>query len=655
MIIAIPVVPMIGGIMTDDENEPVAMAECGVCRAVIPLDSKECPECDATFSGVSDVALGECGACKALVPLDSTRCSECGVVFVADDVVEILRKWVNDTGINIRKLFDRFDENSDGMIDSGELKRGLLSLNLADLPPTQIDRLIQEIDRDENGLIDLDEFDKILKGEDDDVEDEVVEEAEESKEESSAKPMGFSDNVLNRVMKKHGIEDREAFIAHASSFDDDDNGYLNDRELTNAAQAWGESSDESEEESDDEVQETDEVEETEEVQETEEDHSDEDDASEVAEDTEVEIEAEMDEEDFDIDEEEMESEEVQEIVSPLHILANMMDEHDISAQRFFNDLDKDGNGSISRTELISVIQEKYSDMINIEDVEGLIEKMDIDGDGMIDIMEFTESMESLDDHDDTLDEDAKPKEFPSPMQRRMMSKSWNDTVWPLIHTAFGIMIVLLLVNALLGPVDGSGGMVEYVAKDPTTIVMTDDGTILEEGSIYECDITYQEGECANSLTPLSGESSSMPKGFYWDGIMLLMMSIIGIVSSLFIHLIKAPAWRARAKAMKEHNEDKADAEEASSEGEELDGEDGEGEDDVDEEHDDDSEGDAEDDDSEETDDDEIDIGSHVGLTFDDEEVFGTIIEFDDEEGTVTIKEDGSGDEVTGYQEDMFIE
>ena len=53
---------------------------------------------------------------------------------------------------------------------------------------------------------------------------------------------------------------------------------------------------------------------------------------------------------------------------------------------------------------------------------------DIDGDGMIDIMEFTESMESLDDHDDTLDEDAKPKEFPSPMQRRMMSKSWNDTV-----------------------------------------------------------------------------------------------------------------------------------------------------------------------------------------------------------------------------------
>ena len=54
-------------------------------------------------------------------------------------------------------------------------------------------------------------------------------------------------------------------------------------------------------------------------------------------------------------------------------------------------------------------------------------------------------------------------------------------------------------------------------------------------------------------------------------------------------------------------------------------------------------------------DDEIDIGSHIGMTLDDEEVFGVIIEFDDEEETVTIKEDGSGDLVTGYQEDMFLE
>ena len=43
------------------------------------------------------------------------------------------------------------------------------------------------------------------------------------------------------------------------------------------------------------------------------------------------------------------------------------------------------------------------------------------------------------------------------------------------------------------------------------------------------------------------------------------------------------------------------------------------------------------------------------MSLDDEEVFGVIIEFDDDENTVTIKEDGTGDVVTGYQDDMFVE
>ena len=63
----------------------------------------------------------------------------------------------------------------------------------------------------------------------------------------------------------------------------------------------------------------------------------------------------------------------------------------------------------------------------------------------------------------------------------------------------------------------------------------------------------------------------------------------------------------------------------------------------------------EEEDSEGEGDDEIDIGSHIGLTFEDEEVFGVIVEFDDDEETVTIEEDGTGDLVTGYQEDMFVE
>ena len=141
-----------------DENQEVAMAECGSCRAIVPVDSTECPECGVSFSGISDEALGECGNCNSLVPLDSTKCPECGVVFVADDVVDILRSWMADNKMNVKNLFGRFDTNNDNMIDSDELKQGLLSLNLADLPPSQVERLVEAIDEDGDSLIDLEDF-----------------------------------------------------------------------------------------------------------------------------------------------------------------------------------------------------------------------------------------------------------------------------------------------------------------------------------------------------------------------------------------------------------------------------------------------------------------------------------------------------------------
>ena len=114
--------------------------------------------------------------------------------------------------------------------------------------------------------------------------------------------------------------------------------------------------------------------------------------------------------------------------------------------------------------------------------------------------------------------------------------------------------------------------------------------------------------------------------------------------------------------MREFEDDKADAtseldesltDESSDDIEESeDSTDGEEETEEDD-HDDEMEDEASDDDPDEED--AIDIGSHIGLVFDDEEVFGVIVEFDDEEETVTIEEDGTGDLVTGYQEDMFIE
>ena len=612
--------------MTDEEIEAAAMAECGACRAVIPIDSTECPECGTNFSGISEDELGECGACNALVPLDSTRCPECGVLFVADDVVDILRQWVADTGINIRKLFEKFDENSDGTIDSDELKRGLLSLNLADLPPSQVDRLVAEIDADGNGVIDLDEFDQILMGET----------SVESDSEVDSEDSGDAEDVTTASDDSEDESDEEVEVESVVESEDEesveDDGGSNEAEVD-----------------------------TEEAEETAEE--------EQVHDADDEEESTIEDEDFDLEDESDEPEEQEEAetsqsgrstLAALSALADLMDEHDLSAQRLFNELDADGNGVVSITELKGVIEEKFGDELDMEQVNAIMESADADGDGTLDITEFIGTMEDY----ETMEELVEEKVFPSPWQKRMMSKSWNDTVWPILHVGFGLLIAIFIANGLFGFVDGSGGNIAYEPNDSGLIPSGN----IAEGDIYPCDEKFQKDGCRNSLTPLAGEngSLSMPTNFYWDGILFIFLSAIGMGATLFLHLVKAPEWRARAKAMREFEEDKSDAADASEEeanDEDEDDDESNHEDDVvddDESYDDedDEESEYEDDEYEEEEedgDDDIDIGSHIGLVFDDEEVFGKIVEFDDDEGTVTIEEDGTGDLVTGYQEDMFIE
>ena len=612
-----------GAEMTDEEIEAAAMAECGACRAVIPIDSNECPECGTNFSGISEDELGECGACNALVPLDSTRCPECNVLFVADDVVDILRQWVADTGINIRKLFEKFDENSDGTIDSGELKRGLLSLNLADLPPSQVDRLVAEIDADGNGVIDLDEFDQILMGQ-------------------------TSDDSEND-------DDSEGFagvVEVEMESEQSDNESVEETEVDSEHQGDEDSGEDHEEHEDAEVDDDEAEESTEEESENGADD---------------EQESTIEDEDFDLDDESDGTEEDQDddsfetdrsTLAALSALADLMDKHEISAQRLFNELDADGNGVVSITELKGMIEEKYGDQLDIEQVNAIMENADADGDGTLDITEFIGSMEEY----EIMEELVEEKVFPSPWQKRMMSKSWNDTVWPILHVGFGLLIAIFIANGMFGFVDGSGGNIAYEPNDSGLIPSGN----IAEGDIYPCDEKFQKDGCRNSLTPLAGEngSLSMPTNFYWDGILFIILSVFGMGATLFFHLVKAPEWRARAKAMREFEEDKTDASSASEEDAADDEDETSGDEEGDVADGDESHDEAEDEDSEyleegedgdDESDDDIDIGSHIGLVFDDEEIFGKIVEFDDDEGTVTIEEDGTGDLVTGYQEDMFIE
>ena len=622
-----------------DENEDVAMAECGSCRAIVPADSSECPECGISFSGVSDEALGECGACNALVPLDSTKCPECGVVFVADDVIDILRTWMANNKMDVKTLFGRFDTNNDNMIDSGELKNGLLSLNLADLPPSQVDKLVDAIDEDGDSLIDLEELQSIIGGEEldssesDEIEDsdnvdsddsESIEDSEESEDDS---------NEEAEELEEESDEDVES--------DEDD-----DEEVVDEDEDEDEESDESVDEYEDSEEDGDNLSiDTEEEMESADEEYEEPEEDEVLEET-----AEIDSSD---------DRSTSEI---LELLLDVIEEEDISLVNAFGNLDDDGDRLLTSEELVTKLNQILPDGLTESEADALLETMDTDGDGNIDMVEFVNAIEKHEDGIATLDdEDAESvKTFPSEWQTRFMSKKWHDTFWPLIHASFGILIVGLLVNGLFPIVDGTGGMVELEIRGDSQLTewQLTDGTIISEGEAYPCDPEIQEGECKNSLTPLAGKASSMPGKFYWDAIVLMTLAGAGLVWSLYTHLILAPGWRARVKAMKDVDADRTEVQESieesedDSEAESDDEEAIEAEDEEKSEHSDDSG----DDDEEDGDDEEAapDIGDYVGLDIDGEEYYGTILEFDDDEDTVVIEDEETGDESVGYQDEMFI-
>ena len=738
--------------MSDAEEKDIPMAECGSCRAIIALDSKECPECGISFSGVSEEALGECGACNSLVPLDSKSCPECGVYFVADEVLDVLREWFSNTGIDAKVLFAKFDSDSDGSIDSEELREGLLKLNLADLPPSQIDRLISEVDDDNDGVISLEELVAAING------DELPDESS-----PADPPKEYSDNVVERVMKKFEITDKDAFLSYAKEFDENDNNYLTEAELKKAAESF--TTIEDEEVTDEEVlvesnesatvvEDAPSEESVEDVTEDDVTESEDEDVSEevteettfeVVEDDEVIVDDQDDEmesspeeylaiffqaakeqdltirtifESMDIDDDgvidgpELQSGineiageylspgeimaiislvdkdsdgrvnalELVEIIetmdieldgdrtkSPMTLLIEYMDVLDIDPGSFFKKLDKNGDGMINRSELIEAFANYSNEDVTDESIEELIDMFDDDGNESIDLLEFIETIET---HEEVEHDEAtalsKPIEFPSKWQKKMMSKRWKDVVWPLIHTGFVFFIIMWVVNGTLAPfVDGNGGTVPLDTEFGQTI--GDDGTLYLNGDAYPCDDTIQIGGCKNSLTPFAGEggSLSMPAKFYWDGVMFIILGTVGLLGGLFTQLSLVPTWRARVKAMRDNESEKEAVKEAvaaEDQGENSSDDEVDGNDDTEEIVDDEedvgtnaSEDDGDADDSDYDEEDEIDIGSYIGLVLEDEEVFGTIIEFDDDEGLVTIEEDGTGDLVTGYQDDMFLE
>ena len=339
---------------------------------------------------------------------------------------------------------------------------------------------------------------------------------------------------------------------------------------------------------------------------------------------------------------------------------------DLDVTQMFHEVDTDGSQSITHEELTEAITNFTGVDFTELDIIAIIQHLDADKDGSIDMVEFVQAIEN---YDGLVEPVVKPpKTFPTPMQKSMMSKRWNDVVWPLIHAGFGLILVLLLVNGLIGPVNGEGGNVEldmtqsHIDNFGPSYYDGATGETYLDGEVYPCAPSVQEGKCRNSLTPLAGVSDgdggmkSMPKGFYWDAFLGLGFSIIGLLVSLTMHYVIVPGWRTRSKAMKQLEQDHEDA---SSDAGEDDDEDYDDEDYDDEDYDDEDYDDDEDDedydDEEDDEEDAIDVGDDAGVVVDGEEYYGTIIAFDDDAGTVTIEDDESGDHVTGDQSTMFLE
>ena len=180
------------------------------------------------------------------------------------------------------------------------------------------------------------------------------------------------------------------------------------------------------------------------------------------------------------------------------------------------------------------------------------------------------------------------------------------------------------------------------------------------GETYPCDPTLDANKCQNSLTPFSGTdgASSMPAGFYGDGIFMMILGVLGLAAIAYLHLLYAPSLRERVKkgTSKEDDNESTDEVEESDEQEVI-----EEDDEYEEENaleapvDLEIVEDSEDEEDEDEDyDDDIDVGDWIGIEVDGEEFFGEIIEFDDDEGTVTIETE-DGEEVTGDQDDMFLD
>ena len=606
-------------------DEDIPMAQCGACDSIIPLDSESCPECGVRFGGMAEQELGECGACQSIIPADSTSCPNCGAVFVEEETVA--EETVVETdhiagGIEEVPAVDEIQETSVTVEDSEEpqaLEVADEIEEVAETPVTQMDAAHDDSDATED-----------IQAEIESSEDDKSIEQQDSVEE-------YEEDIPVMVDKEPSVESE---VSEDSTEDEPESEDETDSEEESLETIMDDLVDDLEdEESEDDVEE-------------------------------------------EVVEEEKEPEspiEESEIVMAFENLALAIAAKGMTAAEAFGEMDSSDDQLIDAPELQKGIEKIAGEKLVPKQVTAILNYLDTDGDRRVDPNELVKALEDLriGIQPGKL---PKVKSFPSPLQKFLMGKKANDIVYPIAYFLMVTFIGLWVVNGMGLLVDGTGGTVVYeggtdqwggeITQANWNLCQSDaleemidpcQGTVAV-GETYPCDPALDPNKCQNSLTPFSGTdgASSMPAAFYGDGVFMIILGVIGLAAIAYLHLMYAPSLRERAKKGNKTVEESEDEDDSSV----VESEDDESKEEEDYEE----EGSAldapvdleiadesdDEDDDEEYDDDDIDVGDWIGLEVDGEEFFGEIVEFDDDEGTVTIETE-DGEEITGDQEDMFLD
>jgi len=616
----------------EDQSGSSGVAQCGACQEIIAIDSNECPSCGVSFGGIEGVDQGECGKCNALVPLDSKSCPDCGISFVMDDLIQTVREWMVSEGLSVIDVFGKWDSNDDGVISRKEIRDGLLSDGIAVLPEHEVDRFLLQVDLNKDHEVQLGELAAALLlplSEETSTDD--ADDAEEDK--AVADLMDLIDDSPSKDSKKTESDEEESDDAG----DDDGDDVADDSDDSDADTDDSDDADSNADDSDDSDADTD-AEDSEEA-------ADDDDADESGDDDDSsDVDDETDDDDSEDDVDADEEDDTDSAVDAFTRLIEAVEASSESSRGLFEKLDRNESDNVDPNEFKDTVRELMNDDFSDKDLDSIISAMDTDDDGFLDIVEITSALE---DPEEVIDEIEKPKrEGPAEWQRFLMRHYEN--LFPIAFVLLGIFIGIWLVNGAIGPVDGSGGAIAFDGAEDAFLL----GGIIEPGEIYPCDKSIQESGCKNSLTPF-GENSSMPKGFYGDGIAMMILGLFGIIAT-FILRMKTSVWRDEFRVKAESGDDE---EEDSSEDEEdsSDEDDSDDEDDDDEDGDEDEDDDDEDEDEDDGADEEIELGSKVGVEHGGEEWSGTIIEFDDEEDEVLVKNDDDDEEVWVPFDALFVE